>query len=1301
MAHVVGLVNTEADRTTFTWSDGPASFQPYRLDGQVFLDFKEAAEEAREKLSELVKDYLYNANNVPAAAFAMAESGYELYEQIFDPGAGQARTAREARNWLESLRATKDVDTLEIVVECPWAMPWNIVYDQPPDKEAFLSENQGTSHWKPFWGVRYNLTGGRKVSPLRRLPFLTKPDVLLVVDRAIRDGLPADQQRRLAQFIESHDLKVVTTKDELEAAVKSGRPDLVYWLSHATPSALVLDDEKITPRRLRRLFRKYGADDAYKLGGLAFLNACQTAEMGGAGSFFDALHSVGFSGMIGTEHQTVDTFANPLGLDFLEEFLYQKQPIGRVMRNLRARVPLGLLYGTYCPPNIRVKEPTSGEESKDSVDIVPLLHAHGATLGEMAASIRQPSRLPAEPYRSLAFYSYEDRALFAGRDDDVERFATILDDADSRMLVLHGESGVGKSSFLRAGVIPYLEEECIGYRFLREHRIGEAQRAEGDESVLFVRATNDLFGQLAQALCDYCSRPYQFTTPTGKSVQVDLPGVLAEVSGTPRGPAALREALRNDPSLLGRLLSAISDRLPFAAVLVVDQCEEVFTLSQSPEDAQTRELALDMLRQAINAPGDFKIILSLRTEYYGRMIDRLRRGLHDIGGIREYLLTDFDQDSLVEAVTRPTVDDMIPHSAEVPRKRYGFRYEEGVPETIADRVVRYTTHRRDSVLTLVQVICTQLYELAQTRQQEKVKLITEADLDQLGGIEGGMRRHVEVMVGRLLREHPRDQKSLQKLFTQLYLRQPDGSLTTALLPEDDVARRWDGRMPIQQLLKSAQEMRLLRVNSLRIGGVQERRYVSLGHDALAKLAADWDDELSRGARVRKMVAAIAGACSVALAMAGLAVWALINAGKAEDNLKKALGAVEEYYTTTSEETLLNQPGMGPLRRELLDNAVSFLEDFIREYGDRTDVRRQVAQANFNVGLARAENESFAEAADYFDKARKVFGKLVSVNPDDLNITEDLSKAWFEMGSAHFEGGHWNQALTAYTQAADLRKRMVERVPTNAEFNRLLANAYMDIGNTLNEIALSQYGFNIAGGDEDITPQQAAIFRQRQIEKLDEARRMMLEAQRIRNAFKNDPKISKDLGDGHYNLALLEDDRLLKLAEKKAYDDSDRHDKEEYTDELLESKLFATDRRQIRAQHAKDACEAFRFVLKKDPSDQEAQFHLATAYSFLADVEVEEDEEDVDNIHRLLFNSWQLMEPLAHFNPTVLKYQEELINILIDSMYASSKTEHFERRLNLLERALHSLEEKPDYETLLGDAKPLVYKIRRLRMESGG
>src|SRR5205085_346314 len=105
-------------------------------------------------------------------------------------------------------------------------------------------------------------------------------------------------------------------------------------------------------------------------------------------------------------------------------------------------------------------------------------------------------------YRSLHYFERGDRALFAGRDGDVLRFARILGDAGTRLMVLHGESGCGKSSFLRAGLLPYLEEECVGYRVLPD-------RQAGGERPLFVRATGDLAGQLAQALADFCKEQWQ------------------------------------------------------------------------------------------------------------------------------------------------------------------------------------------------------------------------------------------------------------------------------------------------------------------------------------------------------------------------------------------------------------------------------------------------------------------------------------------------------------------------------------------------------------------------------------------------------------------------------------------------------------------------------------------------------------------------------------------------------------------------------------------------------------------------
>src|SRR5262249_7546889 len=358
---------------------------------------------------------------------------------------------------------------------------------------------------------------------------------------------------------------------------------------------------------------------------------------------------------------------------------------------------------------------------------------------------------------SVAYFDWKDRALFVGRDGDVQRFAEILDDPETRVLVLHGESGVGKSPFLRAGVLPYLEEECFGYGLPREQRPGEPD--EPGKQVLLVRATGGLAGALAQALRGYFGRFYWHRAPGGRLGFVDLPLLLTRALSLDRFPDAgvLRTLLVERPDVLGKILTAAGGQLPFAPLLIIDQCEEIYTLAQRQEKgawkdrpeaspAGTVPAGLEAIRQAAVTSGRFKVILSVRTEYFGRLLDPLRQGRSDLGGVREYMLTDFDEVALAEALRRPTLDTFVPRTSDVPRAKYGFWYAEGMVEDIARSVVVYTRNRQDSVLPLAQVICKQLFDVVHTRGGGEVR---PGDLERIGGVEGGMRQHVEGLVARL------------------------------------------------------------------------------------------------------------------------------------------------------------------------------------------------------------------------------------------------------------------------------------------------------------------------------------------------------------------------------------------------------------------------------------------------------------------------------------------------------------------------------------------------------------------------
>ena len=343
--------------------------------------------------------------------------------------------------------------------------------------------------------------------------------------------------------------------------------------------------------------------------------------------------------------------------------------------------------------------------------------------------------------------------------------------------------------------------------------------------------------------------------------------------------------------------------LPFAPILIVDQAEEVFTLAKSKEDEKARNAVLEMLRLLNTARGGFKVIVSIRTEYLGRMVDRLRLGARDIRGVREYLLTDFNAEFLARAIRHPTSREPIPHAAEPPFTKYRFSYAGTVPEAIAQGLLEMRTTRQDSVLPLLQVICTQLYEQVRVRP-EADRVITPRDYDAIGGAQGGMRTHADTLVSVLFRgEAASDARRFRALMASLTLQQPDGSLSTALVPADERRQSWAGAVtPFDDMLARASgpQVRLLRLATLSFGGQGPRPYVSLGHDALAKVAAIWKKELeredfdrTRRTKVRWMAAGLAAATAVAAVMVILAVVAVRNARQASDNETLAIARKKE------------------------------------------------------------------------------------------------------------------------------------------------------------------------------------------------------------------------------------------------------------------------------------------------------------------------------------------------------------------------------------------------------------------------
>ncbi len=102
-----------------------------------------------------------------------------------------------------------------------------------------------------------------------------------------------------------------------------------------------------------------------------------------------------------------------------------------------------------------------GEVVKDTrPDAAELAHELTLLLDPEAVAARHgPTELVEEPFRKLRVFEPWDAGLFFGRDQRVRDLAELVD--ESKLVVLHGASGTGKSSLLRAGLRPALDSTYL------------------------------------------------------------------------------------------------------------------------------------------------------------------------------------------------------------------------------------------------------------------------------------------------------------------------------------------------------------------------------------------------------------------------------------------------------------------------------------------------------------------------------------------------------------------------------------------------------------------------------------------------------------------------------------------------------------------------------------------------------------------------------------------------------------------------------------------------------------------------
>lgn len=314
--------------------------------------------------------------------------------------------------------------------------------------------------------------------------------------------------------------------------------------------------------------------------------------------------------------------------------------------------------------------------------------------------------------------------------------------------------------------------------------------------------------------------------------------------------------------------------------------------------------------------------------------------------------------------------------------------------------------------------------------------------------------------------------------------------------------------------------------------------------------------------------------------------------ESEESRRQAMAAVDDLFTQVSENTLLNKPGLQPLRKELLGRALAYYQRFLEQRSGDPRVQDELASAHFRIGLITEATESIDQALPLYETARERQERLVKAAPHNPARLEAYGNTLNALGTALAKKKQHDEAQRNYTAAAEVRTKLIKLAPQNSEYQRLLANTYMNLGSSV-----------LVSGD------RAA------------ARERFEQAQQIRAAaLKQDHenrKLHRDLGKGHYGLANLARQEADEVSAREQYE---------------------------------RAAEQFEYVVERDPADLDNRRLLSICYRLLGDLS---STSDVAAAREWYGRARARLKPLADQNPDVVDYQADLAGLELNRGYLDS------------------------------------------------
>ncbi len=406
------------------------------------------------------------------------------------------------------------------------------------------------------------------------------------------------------------------------------------------------------------------------------------------------------------------------------------------------------------------KAPTARPEVGEVIDkLRELLHA----------GRKRPNEIRS-PFRGLLPFAERHADLFFGRDAETAAFVERL--RRHAVLPVVGPSGVGKSSFIQAGVIPRLREQ-------------------DSWAVLQMRPGARPFEALATALLrgDQDSASESRVDASSESSSLDSSAISEDIG-------ALADELRRQPRKLALQLRRLAESQQQMVLLFVDQLEELFTQVESKELRQ--RFVQTICFAADEALDPVRVVFTIRDDFLGRLA---------IGPEAREVLS---QVTVIQTLGPAALVDTLVTPAEA----LGYQFEDAeLPQQMTEAVAGARAG-----LPLLQFAAQVLWE----QRDRQRRLLLRSVYERMDGVAGALAKHADSVLDAMT---PSEHKLTRLLLLRLVTAERTRKASTRAQALDGLPE--GSSQILDKLIKS----RLLSVIRSREKGSSGAR-IELAHESL-------------------------------------------------------------------------------------------------------------------------------------------------------------------------------------------------------------------------------------------------------------------------------------------------------------------------------------------------------------------------------------------------------------------------------------------------------------------------------------